>query len=355
MTRKEWLEIGYDKGIIDCEDYEEVTYDEAFRLWFVMKCRTQKEATVDRIEVTYRRHLEHSSITEKCISKITDADIINLFMEICTKESINHREVGRIMQIVKGVLVYMRDINKGNSPLHDWEKIKRNIPNEKLNTDKKKEHAISKDDVEYILKQVIDNKVYEAKQSACLCICMNFYLGLRIGELSALKFEDFDFERNIIKISRTESKYYERDEEGNRKGSMSYKVVNHTKTEASTRVIPIVPEVAYIYNLILEHHQACGYDSEYLAYDGNQTILTRSIDRTIRKLVKVCETMYFSSHGIRKTFATTLHYNNVPTRVIGDILGHVDISTTEKCYILNYENTNEEYAKYIREAISYTL
>jgi len=355
MTKKEWLDIGLEKGIIDREDYEEVTFQEAFKRWFCMKMQTTKEATVDRIECTYNRHYRQSALNEKCISKIADSDIIIFLTEICTTQYISTREYGRIWQIIENVLSYMRDINIGGVPLHDWQKIKRNIPTEKLSKAKKKEKAINQSDIEYILKQVIDNKIYFRKQSACLCVCMNFYLGLRIGELSALRFEDFNFERGTIFVQRIESKYYKRDSEGNKISGMEYEVVDHTKTECSTRYVPITPEVKRIYELIYNHHKEQGYDSPYIAYDGNQTILSRSLDRTIRKLIELCETMYFSSHGIRKTFATTLHFNNVPTRVISDILGHSEMSTTERCYILNYEHHDDRYAQYISEAIHYTI
>lgn len=355
MTPKEWMDIGVEKGIVDREDYEEVAFQEAYKKWFCMKMRTTKQPTVDRIECTYNRHFRHKEINEKCISKITDSDIIIFLTEICVTDSIDNREYGRIWQIVTNVLSYMRDLDIGGVPLHDWQKIRRNVPVDNLQKKKKKEKAIEQGDIEYILKQVIDNKVYFRKQSACLCVCMNFYLGLRIGELSALRFEDFNFERGVIYVQRIESKYYKRNEAGEKVSGMEYEVVNHTKTECSTRYVPITPEVKRIYELISAHHKEQGYDSPYIAYDGNQTILSRSLDRTIRKLIELCDTMYFSSHGIRKTFATTLHFNNVPTRVISDILGHSEISTTEKCYILNYEHHNEQYAQYVNDAINYVI
>lgn len=355
MTKKEWLDIGLEKGIIDREDYEEVTFQNAYKKWFCMKMHKTKQPTVDRIECTYNRHYRQSTINEKCISKISDSDIIAFLTDLCITQEISAREFGRIWQIITNVLSYMRDLDIGGVPLHDWKKIKRNVPTEELEKKKKAEKAIDQDDIEYILKQVIDNQIYYRKQSACLSVCMNFYLGLRIGELSALRFEDFNFERGVISVQRIESKYYKRDAEGNKISGMEYEVVNHTKTECSTRYVPITPEVKRIYELIYKHHREMGYESPYIAYDGNQTILSRSLDRTIRKLIQLCDTMYFSSHGIRKTFATTLHFNNVPTRVISDILGHAEMSTTEKCYILNYEHHNERYAQYISDAINYVI
>ena len=249
----------------------------------------------------------------------------------------------------------MRDINKGGSQLHDWEKVKRNIPVDKLQVSHEKEYAIPVIDVEKLLSRVIDDKIYYKKQSACLCLCLNFYLGLRVGELASLAFDDFDFDKNVVKIYKTESKYYNRDENGEICGTMVYRVVDSTKTVYSVREIPLVPEALHIYGLIKEHHAKMHYDSPYLAYDGTQTILSRSLDRTLRKLIDLCEIRPFSTHDIRKTFASMLHFYGVPTRIISDILGHSEIGTTENCYIKPYECNYEQTYNLMVTSIKYKI
>ena len=355
MTRSEWLELGYDKGIIDIEVHEEVLFCDAYKEWFKMRMQFNKAQSMDRIEVTYHKYYADSSVNGKCISKISDADIIAFILSCCSRYKMNYKELQRIMQIIKGVLTYMRDISKGGSQLHDWEKIKRNIPADKLQISHEKEYAIPVIDVEKLLSRVIDDKIYYKKQSACLCLCLNFYLGLRVGELASLAFDDFDFEKNVVKIYKTESKFYNRDENGEICGTMVYRVVDSTKTIYSVREIPLVPEALHIYLLIKEHHEKMKYDSPYLAYDGTQTILTRSLDRTLRKLITLCDIRPFSTHDIRKTFASTLHFYGVPTRIISDILGHSEIGTTENCYIKPYECNYQQTYDYMKQSINYKI
>lgn len=355
MTKKEWLDIGYDKGIIDREDYEEIPFTIAYREWFKMKMGFTKKQTIDRIEVTYNKYYACEDIVEKCISKITDADIITFLLRCCLSTSMNHKELGRIIQIIKGVLTYMRDIDKGGVPLHDWERVKRNLPLDKLESTAKQEYAVSKEDAEKLMHEVINNKIYYLKQSASLCLCLNFYLGLRIGELSALEFKDFDLEKGIVRIYKTESKFYNRDEDGEIIGTMIYRVVESTKTVYSVREIPLLPEARYIFELIKKHHEERDYESTFLAYDGGQTVLVRSLDRTLRKLIKLCGLKPFSSHDIRKTFATILHHNNVPTRAIADLMGHSEIGTTENCYILSYEKQHSKYMEYMKDSLTYSI
>lgn len=355
MTKAEWLEIGIEKGIVDLEEHEEVTFYNAYRVWFKMKMQFNKAQSMDRIEVTYNRYYYSSDLNEKCISKITDSDIITFVMRCCLSSPITYKELGRIMPIIKGVLTYMRDIGKGGVPLHDWEKIKRNIPIDKIESVEQKKHTIPKEDVEKLIQKVVVEKIYPLKQSASLCLCLNFYLGLRIGELAALTFDDFDLEKGVVKIRKTESKYYNRDEDGEKIGTMIYRVVDSTKTVYSVREIPLLPEARYIYEKIKTYHQIKHFNSAYLAFDGGQTVLSRSLERTLRKLIQLCDIGKFSAHDIRRSFATIMHYNGVPTRAIADLMGHSEIGTTENCYIKSYEESYDEYVRYMRMGINYKI
>lgn len=356
MTKQEWLDIGYEKNIIDLESYQEITFKDMYKQWFLMKLRCIKEQSCDRIEVTYNRYYADTPFVEKCISTITERDIID-FLTGCILKSgdMTSRELGRCMQIVNNVLIYAKDLHMGGACLYDWDKIKRYLPASALEAGMKKEYAVPFSVVNRLMECVVKFHIYPLKQSASLLLCMNFFLGLRIGELSSLMFSDFDFERNVVKICKTEVKYYKRSEDGSKIGTMSYHVKDDVKTLCSFREIPILPEVKLLYCEIKKHHESMGYNSPYLAYDGSDTILVRSLDRVLRRLCKLCDVEYFNSHKIRKTFATMMHFAGVPDRVTSDIMGHSEIATTENCYILNYKNDYQNYYNYMKGALQYKV
>lgn len=354
MTRQEWIDIGYEKNIIELEDYEQIKFKDVYQQWFLMKLRCIKSQSCDRIECTYNRYYSGSPFVEKCVSNITETDILDFLNKcILTGGNMTYKGFGRVLQIVNNVLVYAKDLKIGGACLYDWDKIKRYLPLDALENNMGKEYAVSPANVEKIIDLVVNHKIYHIKQSACLCLCMNFYLGLRIGELASLTFRDFDFERNVVKIFKTESKFYNRSEDGSRIGTMVYRVVEDTKTVYSVREIPILPEVKFIYEKIKEHHAQNKYESPFLAYDGKDTILVRSLDRTLRKLCLLCDIDYFNSHEIRKTFATMLHFGGVPTRVISDLMGHSEIGTTENSYILSYANNYDKMYDFMKNALTY--
>lgn len=356
MTESEWLSIGYEKNIIEILDQEEILFKDAYAAWFRMKMTCIKPSSLDRIEVTYNRYFCLHPIADRSISRISEKDIIDFLTPIILSDArITLKEFQRVLQVLRGTLVYFRDINKGGVCLYDWEKIKRYVPMERLNTSCKQEEAVPLSHVEKLIDHVVNHKVYAEKQCGCLALCMNFYLGLRIGELAGLSFNDFDFERGVIRVCKTESKYYERLEDGSKIGCMVYRVVDSCKTVYSVREIPILPEVKKFYDLIVEWHQVHHIDSPYLSNDGDDVILVQSLATTLRKLCQLCDIPYFHSHMIRKTFATKLHFSGVPTRVISDLMGHAEIGTTENSYILSYGKNYAKIMEYMKNALDYKM
>ena len=118
MTEKEWLDIGYDKNIIDVQAYEEITFHDVYKQWFLMKLKRIKEQSCDRIEVTFNKYYANDPIIEKYISKISTTNIID-FLTFCVIKygDINYKEFGRIMQIINNVLVYAKDLQIGGAQL----------------------------------------------------------------------------------------------------------------------------------------------------------------------------------------------------------------------------------------------
>lgn len=338
MTEREWIDIGYEKGIIDMEKITELKFWQVYAEWFNMKKNLIKPQSLDRIEVTYNRWYIKDSIIQRNVADITDNDIIEFLNQCIVKSGkISYKEFGRIWQIVNNVMVYARDKRLRGVCLHDWDHIKRSCYAGRFESNNAKYQAVSEDHVRKFMQEV-NTEIYPFHQCCGYMLCMNFYLGLRVGELAALRFTDFDLDKHVLRITRTESKFYERDENGHKRAGMTYRIVDSTKTIYSVREIPLLPQAEEYLGKIKNLHRIRGYDSEYLAYDGEEVVFVRALDRTLRMLCRKCKIPYFSSHMIRKTFATKLHHANVPTRVISDLLGHSDISTTERNYIKSYQD-----------------
>lgn len=352
MTRQEWLNIGYDKNIIDDFPADEaVSFLHVYKLWFKMKMHCVKPETLDRIEVTFNKYYAQSELVCAFVHTFDKLLVCNFLNSVIVDYHISRKEFERVYQIINNVLVYALDMNIGHCPLIDWGFVRRCVYSVDFDRSARDEYIISDNDRRKLFSSVVCDDIYPCKRSACLLLLMNFYLGLRIGELASLKFCDFDLDNRLLKIYKTEVKYYERDSEGLRSGSMIYNVVNDVKTPSSFRCVPLPDDCIRLYKLLCEHHQRMNYRSEYLCYDGSDTIMTRSLERTLSRLCKLNGIQHINSHRIRKTYASLLHMGGVPTRVITDLCGHSDMETTERCYLLNYEAGYSTYMNLINKSL----
>lgn len=354
MTRDEWLSIGYEKGIIeDIPDCGTASFFTVYKQWFKMKMHKIKPESLDRIEVTFNKYYQGSDLLLEPVHKIDKHYVCRFLNEIILNHNLNRKEFGRIYQIVNNVMVYALDMSIGYAQVIDWGFVKRFVYSSDLVRDDRKEYMISDTDRTLLFNAVLLDDIYPLKRSACLCLLLNFYLGLRIGELASLMFSDFDVKNRGLRIFKSEVKYYPRDDDGCRAGTIIYSVVDDVKTKTSFRILPLTEECIEIYNLIVEHHKVMGYESPYLCYDGTETIATRSLERTLTRLCKLVGISHVNSHRIRKTYASCLHMAGVPTRVITDLCGHSDMETTECCYLLNYEGGYSPYMNVINSALNF--
>ena len=127
-----------------------------------------------------------------------------------------------------------------------------------------------------------------------------------------------------------------------------------TKTPAGVREIPLTPRASELLQLLLEHHKVKGWyqEDQYLCYNGKKmTSLSKALARDLGILCKRLKLSHINTHLIRKTFATELHDKNVPTKTISYLLGHKDISTTEKIYILNQKFNPKKLRKQMSKAV----
>ena len=136
-------------------------------------------------------------------------------------------------------------------------------------------------------------------------------LGLRIGELLALRLEDVDLERDRLYVRRDVYRGH----------------VQSPKTRASEREFDLSPlHVRWLREYLL-HRKV---QSDWLFPSGAGTVLD---DRTLlrREIVPVCKRLAvarFGWHALRHTFATIADNYGVPISVTQSLLGHTSLNTT---------------------------
>lgn len=181
---------------------------------------------------------------------------------------------------------------------------------------------------------VILDYVQQKKLKACLVheinptkagIMISLYMGLRIGEVCALRWEDIDFADRIIHIRHTVARIYKT---GENSGKRSDLIIDSPKTKTSKRDIPI-PSVLFP---ILENLRNLS-ESEYVVSDTSGFVSPRTYEYRYHQILKKCGIKGINYHALRHTFATRCVEAGVDIKSLSEILGHSNVSITLNTYV----------------------
>lgn len=189
--------------------------------------------------------------------------------------------------------------------------------------------------------------------------------GLRVGEVTGLRWCDIDLEEGIIDVNHTLVYYDHRVTEG-QKGC--YFNINTPKTQAGVRQVPMLDFVKEAFIKEREYQEAMGIQCE-ITIDGYSDFIfvnrfghtqnQATPNKAIRRITRDCNDEvllkkeqkpvllpHFSCHSLRHTFTTRMCEAGVNVKVIQDALGHADISTTLNIYAdVTRELKKDEFAE----------
>lgn len=173
--------------------------------------------------------------------------------------------------------------------------------------------------------------------------------GLRVGEVTGLRWEDLDFENGFISVNHT-LVYYQHAENG------CYFGINTPKTKAGIREVPMLSSVREAFWAEKEYQEAMeitckakidGYTNFVFVNRFGNVQHQGTLNKALRRIMRDCNEQIlekspnaknlvllprFSCHILRHTFATRLYEEGVNMKVIQDVLGHSDIGTTMNIY-----------------------
>lgn len=157
-----------------------------------------------------------------------------------------------------------------------------------------------------------------------LGVLLDLYTGLRLGELCALKWGDFDFNNACVHVCRSVSRIQNTDASAKRKTKL---VIQRPKTDSSERCIPLP-------DFLLQYLKPFRYgDGDYLLTGTDQLIEPRHFSLKYKKILSDCRLSHYNFHALRHTFATRCVENGFDIKSLSEILGHADVKTTLSRYV----------------------
>lgn len=150
--------------------------------------------------------------------------------------------------------------------------------------------------------------------------------GMRIGEVSGLRWGDFDLRDQVVRVQRTVERIYRLDESGSKGTEVK---ISSTKTLHSNREIPLSKDILRFVRPLLKICEPCNF----VLSNAAQPLEPRTYRNYFYKLCEEVGVPRVRFHGLRHTFATSLIASKCDIKTVSTILGHADVSTTLDRYV----------------------
>ena len=335
-------------------DSRTTTLNDVFGLWRELK-RGLRPNTFQNYCYMYQQYVQES-LGRQYIASIKKSDVKRFFNHLADERRLKEGTIEAVQTILHQVFQIAVDdewIEKNPSD-HAVKELKRSHQ-----MDSKKRQALTKTEQELLLSFLSQNTP-NARWYPITAVLLG--TGMRVGEATGLRWCDIDFEEGMIDVNHT-LVYYSN---GNHRCKYA---INDTKTPASKRLIPMTETVRRAFLMEKEMQEQIGVvcnttidgytDFVFLnRFGGLHTQGT--LNKVYKRIIRDCNDAEFlksedppvllpnfSSHNLRHTFATRLCESGMNIKLIQDILGHSDISTTMDIYTHVTQDGRQQAKRYM--------
>lgn len=336
---------------IDSSAKKKITLNQMFEKYIAGKTEL-KQSTLTNYKYMYKNYVSNG-LGKRKISDIKYSDIKRFYNFLIKEKGFKPNSMEIIHTILHPTFTLavrddiilknptdgvMSEIKKS----HNWEKTKR--------------HALTEEQQTAFIEYVANSETYKH----WLPLFTAFLgTGCRVGELIGLRWDDCDFKNNTISINH--NLIYRQQEDGT-----CGMHITTPKTSAGVRTIPMLSAVRKAFyeerkKRFVEGFSDCEIDgysgfifTNRFGYVHNPMTINRAIKRIyeayneeekVRAKEEHREPIiipHFSAHNLRHTFCTRFCENESNIKIIQEIMGHSDITTTMNIYAEATESKKQE-------------
>ena len=315
-----------------------ITLNQYYEEWKVTRQGTIKGNTALNIECRYKNHIR-PAMGHRKVADIEKREIVQLQKDLAQKQKASTVNI-TIVQL-KGIF---------NSAVADGIIVRNPAAGIKpLKTDSKAasetyHRALTEEEQKIFMQYVKEEWLYEL---VALLLCT----GMRVGEATALTWNDIDYINNVIHITKTIS----------RTAAGEY-TTGTPKSKTSIRDIPLNDTIKgvlksqrdkldYIHGNIVNLSRTV-FENTYGGMVYNASV-NKAITDTLKRIKKETgkDIEHFSAHALRDTFATRYIEQGGSPQVLKTILGHSSLSMTMDLYSHVLPNTKQEEMNSINIAL----
>jgi len=305
------------------------TLENLYPKWIEEKKGLMSSETVDHNIQDWNKYLVGTDISKMNIKSITGSVWSDFSMKLVGNGKIKQRCYSNIKSVVFGILDYavrQNEIPYDYNILRNGVKLNLNFAEETGHEDSP-EDAFTQEEKElifsYLLKHINDESD-DIKYSCALIIQMS--TGIRVGELKALHWSDYNEKDNTLYIHRSIVYRKVFDEALGRdvKRPTELSRTKGKKKEAN-RVLPLTENAI----TALKKLKGLSEGSEYIITNSaGNTIDTNKYNKWVARYCKESGIRKHSSHDSRRYAISALLDSGVPLETVKTYAGHLETSTT---------------------------
>lgn len=285
-----------------------MTISEIARLWREDKKQYVKQSTISAYSLLLENHLipafgesqqiEEHELQEFVLTKLDD---------------------GQSVKYIKDMLIVLKMILRYGEKNRWLEESKFEV---KFPTERRRKDlaVLSRAEHRKILQYIHKNFTFRN-----LGIYITLNIGLRIGEICALRWSDIDVERGVIKIQKTLQRIYIIEGESRR----TELIMESPKTKNSIRDIPMPQEL----QRLVKRLKPIINNEYYVITNSTKPLEPRSYRNYYKQFMKELGVSELKFHGLRHSFATRCIESKCDYKTVSVLLGHSNISTTLNLYV----------------------
>lgn len=315
------------------------TLNDIFRLWCDIK-RGLKDNTLQNYKYMYEQFVQDVIGNER-IKDLKKSDIRKFYNLLIDERNLKIATVDNIHTVLHQVLQVAVDDdilrkNPSDNAIGELKKAH--------NFGQEKRRALTIDEQKLFLNYLKNNKQYNHWYPIFAVMCGT---GLRVGEITGLRWCDLDFEKGEIYVNHT-LVYYKHVKDG------CYFNVNTPKTDAGNRTIDMLD---FVKDALMEEKKnqelfgvKCnvsidGYTDFIFVNRFGNVQHQGTLNKALRRIIRDCNDEIleknpnaelllprFSCHNLRHSFTVRLIEANANLKFVQEILGHKDIQVTLDVY-----------------------
>ena len=343
----------------NCSSGKNVTINQQYERWKKLK-RGIKGNTFNNYVYMYDKYV-FDDFGKNKLKEVRRSDIKEFYIELAEEKGLKANTIDTIQNVIYQVfeMAVDDDVIRSNPANRALTELKRSG----MFSSKHRE-ALTINEEKELVTFLENSKNYNPWLPLCTVM---LWTGLRAGEVSALQHEDIDFKNNSIHVNKTLVYYANKN-----KGTKAEYEIHSPKTEAATRVIPMLPIVKEAILKEIENQKTfnikCqaninGYDNFLFLNRFGGPYNQGTINKALRTIVQKCNedillrddgkqdnlVPKISSHIFRHTFSTRGNESHMNDKARQTILGHKSIETTNNIYTDVSTDFMEEEMKKMEE------